>query len=94
MANNIFDIVAKRLSYTLNRRRNKKQRKLRLFLPVGLVGFVVIDILGPLPKAEGGHRYITVKTNRYSKLTKPISIAKRSATVIRNIFLEYCVANS
>lgn len=81
------------MSCTLIRRDNTKRRKIRLFTPAGAVDFVTIDMLGPLPETESGHKYVVVITNGYSKLTKAIKTTRTTATKIVNIFKEHGVLN-
>lgn len=93
MANDVYNTVSKCMSCTRNRQTNKKRRKLRPFPPAGLLDFIAIEILGSLPKTEGGTNYIVVITVHYSMLIKAIPTAKTTATGIGNNFMEHWVAN-
>lgn len=92
MANDENNTVDKCMSCSRNRRTKKEKKKLRLFPPVSPEDFVAIHIVGPLPKTEGGSKFIVIITGRYSKLTKDIPTAKATSTRIANIFMEHWLA--
>lgn len=48
---------------------------------------------GPLPRTEGGSKYIFVIPDRHSKLTKSIPTVRMTATSIVSIFMELSVSN-
>lgn len=85
--------MARFLLCTRNCRTNKKQRRLRLLPPEGLLYLIAIKMLSPLPKTEGTNRYIVVNKDFYSKLKKFIRAAKMTTIRIANIFKERCVEN-
>ena len=67
--------------------RRKKQHKTRLFPPTGPLQDVAMDLLGPLPKTRLGNQYVLVITDRFSKLTRAIPMAKTTAPFIAAVFL-------
>lgn len=49
--------------------------------------YVVTDILGSLPKTKSGNKFIVLMTDRYSKLTKTLPIARTTATAVAKIIV-------
>lgn len=93
MANDVNTTVTRRSSCTRNHRTDKRQRKLRIFPPPGLIEFVAIDLLHFLPKTRWGNKYIVVIKDPYFKLTKATATAKTTATRTVNILMEHWVAD-
>ena len=48
------------------------QAPLKLFRPTKPLKFIAIDILGSLPRATSGYRFILAITDRFSKLTRAV----------------------
>ena len=49
--------------------KGNKQQKKNLFLPIGPLDHIAIDLIGPLPKTKNKQQFISVITDRYSRLT-------------------------
>lgn len=52
-----------------------------------------IDILGPLPKAKSGKRFLLVITYRFSKMTQAIPLPRIDAYTVARAFAEEWVCN-
>ena len=57
----------------------KQANKLKLFPATTPLQHVAIDILGPLPTAKDGHRFILVITDRFTKLTHAFPLKRIKA---------------
>lgn len=91
MKNNVYSSVARYFPCTKNHQNNEKRRRANLFSPSGLLDWVTIDILDPLPKTEGGNMNIILIANRYWKQTKAIATAISTATRTADLFMEHLV---
>ena len=69
----------------------KHQAPLKLFPASSPLEYVAIDILGPLPKAKSGDRFILVITDRFSKFTRAVPMKTISALNVCKIFLDHWV---
>ena len=67
------------------------QAPLKLFPANAPLEYVAVDILGPLPRASSGHRFILVMTDRFSKLTRAVAMRTCTALAVSKAFLEYWV---
>ena len=67
------------------------QAPLKLFPASAPLEYVAVDILGPLPRANSGHRFILVMTDRFSKLTRAIAMRTCTGLTVSKAFLEYWV---
>lgn len=59
-----------------------------MFPATGLLECVSMDILGPLPRTKRGNEYALFITYSYSKMTQALSLSKRTALHVGNVFLE------
>ena len=74
------------------RNRIKLQRKskaLRLFPANGPLEYVSIDILGPLVRTRRGNRFLLVISDRYTKLTRTVPLARITSGVVARAFAEH-----
>ena len=67
------------------------QAPMKLFPATEPLEFVAIDILGPLPKAKDGSRYLLVMTDRFSKLTRAVPLKSISALKVAQAFVRHWV---
>lgn len=58
---------------------------------LGLLEFIAIEVLRPLPRTTSGNQYAIVITDRYSKVTRAIPTSKTASTHAANIFFEHWV---
>ena len=66
-----------------NRAHEETRRtKLTLFPAKEPLDFIAIDILGPFLTTERGNNFLLVITDRFTKLTRDLQIAKKSSDVI------------
>lgn len=91
MANELYTTVAQCVSCVKNRNRLRHKRRLQLFMAVGPLDVVAMDILGPLLKTQQGNQYIVMITDKYSKLTRAIPNSKILSTHMSNIFLDHWI---
>lgn len=89
MANYVYAAVKDCRSCGQNCQTNKNQRNLCLFPPSGPFKYVVMNILGPLPKIEFGNQFTVVMTDQYTKVTKAIPTALTAAFAVAKIFVDY-----
>lgn len=75
MANDAYIVVANYQSGTVQGMRNRHQKEFPLFTAFGLLEFVVMDILRPLPK-KFGNQHVIALTDRYAKLTWAMHAAR------------------
>lgn len=52
----------------------------------GLLDFIAMNILSPLPKLKNGSLFVLIMTNRYSMLISAVPTSRASATHIVSIF--------
>lgn len=52
------------------------QKHLRLFPAKGMLEFIAMDILGPLPTTKTGKQFVVVITDRYKKLTRAAPVVE------------------
>ena len=69
----------------------KRTSFLKLFPATEPLEYVAMDILGPLPKTEHGHRFLLVICDRFSKLTRTVPLRSISALVVAKAFCEHWV---
>ena len=69
----------------------RHQYHLQLFPATVPLQDVAIDLIVPLPKTKNGKRHIMVITNRYSKLTREVSISNSKAPHVAAMFLNHWV---
>lgn len=67
------------------------QSPLTLFPANAPLEYVAIDILGPLPRASSGHRFVLVMTDRFSKFSRAIPMRTITAINVAKAFLEYWI---
>ena len=87
-ATDVYVLVERCPECRKNRPSAKHQRELKLFPAAGPLEFIAMDILGPLPRSKKGNRFITVMTDRYSKLTRAVPSTKTTAPQVALIFLD------
>jgi Integrase core domain/Chromo (CHRromatin Organisation MOdifier) domain len=51
-----------------------------------------MDVLGPLPTSQRGHKYILVISDRFSKLTVAVPMADQTASTVAHVFIDRWVA--
>jgi hypothetical protein len=61
---------------------------LKLFPASWPLEFVVMDILGPLPKHEHGNRFLLVISDRFSKLTRTVPLRTITALGVAKAFCD------
>lgn len=88
MANDVYTYVEKCPSCRKRRQHPTHQQLLQLFSPERPLEFVVMNILGPLPKTKTGNKFTVVITGRFPKLTRVISTRKTTATDVALFFVE------
>ena len=66
----------------------KNQNDLKLFPAGGPLSFVAMDLLGPLPNTAHGNQHVLVITDRFTKLTRSISLQPTISSVVANAFLD------
>lgn len=49
---------------------------------------VAMDMLGPLPTTLNGIQFVVVLTDRYSKVTRAVSTARKTGTHIASTFMD------
>lgn len=95
MANDVYATMHDCQSCTSNRRTNRRQCKMRLFPPNGLLEFFVVDIYGLLLNTKSENQYVVVLTDWYSKLKKAIPTTRTTgttaATILLNDWIPSCV---
>ena len=64
---------------------------MKLFPAKAPLEFVAIDILGPLPKASDGSRFLLVITDRFSKLTRAMPLGSITALKVARAFVHHWV---
>lgn len=64
---------------------------MKLFPASKPLEFVGIDILGPLPRASNGSRYLLVITDRYSKITRTVPLRTITAYTVAKAFKSHWV---
>ena len=64
---------------------------LSLFPAQAPLEYVAIDISGPLPKTNDGHRYLQCITDRYSKIVRTIPLKNITAATVAQDFCEHWV---
>ena len=67
----------------------KRTSFLKLFPATEPLEYVAMDILGPLPKTEHGHRCLLVICDRFSKLTRTVPLRSISAVVVAKAICEH-----
>lgn len=92
-ADDVYYTVRDCRSIVHNRLHGKWQRQLKQFFPEGLLEWIGMDMLRPVPKANQGRRFMAVMTDRYNRFTKVIPTAKTNATEISRSVLEHLVTN-
>ncbi len=65
----------------------KHQHPLKLFPATQPLDEIAMDLIGPLPKTSNGKRHILVITDRYSKLSRAIPMAKTTAPHVAAVFM-------
>lgn len=56
------------------------QKPLRLFLAVGPLELLAMDVMRPLPGPQWGNQQVIVSTERYKKLTRAIKVSTTTST--------------
>jgi len=67
------------------------QSPLTLFPANSPLEYVAIDILGPLPRASSGHRFVFVMTDRFSKFSRAVLMRTITETNVAKVFLEHWI---
>lgn len=68
-----------------------RMRHLILFSTRGLLRFIAMDFLHPLPKTTGGSQFVLAMNNRNSKLTRAGQTLKTRAANIATIFYDHWI---
>lgn len=69
------------------------QRKLELIPAAGHLEFVAVDILGQLLRTKADDYFVTIMTDRYTKLTWAWTTTKISSTQVINTFFNDSIAH-
>jgi RNase H-like domain found in reverse transcriptase/Reverse transcriptase (RNA-dependent DNA polymerase)/Integrase zinc binding domain/Integrase core domain len=70
----------------------QRTRPLQLFPPREPWEFVCVDILGPLPTAKSGFRFVVVMSDRFSKYTVAVPLRTTTADDVAHTFVTHWVA--
>jgi len=66
---------------------------MRLFLATKPFAALAIDLLGPLPRTPEGYEYILVICDRFTKVTRAVSLRDITALDVLSAFLDTWVAS-
>lgn len=91
MVNGVYQELRNSATCARNCERTKRKRHFKLLHAFGLLKFVVMDILGPLPWTKKENEFIVVMTYRCSKIKRAIPTSKTTATNVANVFLDQCI---
>jgi transposase InsO family protein len=92
LASDVYETVSNCDACDRNRIAEKtKTNPLKLFSAEGPLESVAMDILGPLPRTKHENRFLLVITDRYSKVTKTITLRVVTALSAARAFLDHWV---
>lgn len=91
MANEVYQCVEAFVRRSQNRLGYKHQLHIQLFRNVDPFKIVAVDILGRSPKKTKENRFVVVKLDRYSSLTKLIWMKTTAAPQTATIFKYHSV---
>lgn len=80
MANDVYKVASSFETCARNFERLNRKRHFTLFHAAGPLEFIAVNILGPLARTKNGNALFIVMTDRYSNLTREISISRTRAT--------------
>lgn len=69
----------------------RHMRHVQLFPATGPLEFVVIDVLGLVPKIIKGNQHVVINRNSYSKLRRAVPTARITMTSVECILFHTCV---
>lgn len=87
-ANNVSATVRSCSACARNWVEHEPKRKLQLYRASGPLKFILIDILGALPRTVDDNQYVIAMTDRYSKLTRALSTSQASFAHVVNVFFD------
>lgn len=91
MANDVYRSVKNCLECVLRMLYQKCGRQLQLFTASSPLEFVVMDILGLLPKTSNCNKFVLVMTDRDSMLTRAEQKSKMTVAPIASMFMDHCI---
>lgn len=91
MANEVYATVSYICTCAQNRAQGRNQRRLKLIFQYGLLVYVCMNTLVPLPKNLDSQS-VMFMTELHTKLTKAIATINPNGTTAAHIFLEHRVA--
>jgi len=65
---------------------------MKLFPSLEPFSGLAMDLLGPLTTSRGGHKHVLVICDRFTKLTRAISLRDATALTVSSAFIDTCVA--
>lgn len=89
MPNDAYATVTKRTSCAINSNQYCYMWPLQLFIVYGPLGFVAMDILGPIPEISHEIHLILNSIKRKSRLVQFIVTPKKRATHLAKLFLDH-----
>jgi Integrase zinc binding domain/Integrase core domain len=92
MVSDVYQVVAKCEQCLQERLALRSPHgNLTLFPAQEPLGYIAIDILGPLNKPKNGNQYLLVIVNRFSKLIRTVPLTRITASVVAWAFMEQWV---
>lgn len=77
------------MKFARQKTSNEKTFLLEVFLWPSPIDFLAMVLAGPLTPTVRGHKYVTVQSDSYLKLTRALPAAETDATKVKNLFMDH-----
>lgn len=91
MANDVDTTVRDCCDCVWKKPSERRKSRLKVFPASDLLGFVLMDILAPLPETSNGNQFFLVVKDRQSKVTRAVPTCKTAAVHVASMLMDHWI---